>query len=213
MKPILSLESLSYEVFQAKFAAWCFEKKIETDANKLSVLPACVDDKLLNPLLHKFQDQRTTLTTALEALKEEYLRQTRPANPESDFHQLKTVVPSSAIVNCEKLTRLSGYLKLNDSAVKQRLFNSLPGSLQQSMTVWMSANPNATSREMANFIITFPDWVDESHEISAATGQSTLVCEHCKKTGHKKETCFKLRTCWNCQKVGHISRNCRNQKN
>lgn len=34
----------------------------------------------------------------------------------------------------------------------------------------------------------------------------TFTCEHCDKSGHTKTRCFQLKTCYNCQQVGHISK-------
>lgn len=212
VKPILSKDSLSFDVFFLQLQAWFVERKIEEDTAKLQILPICIDEHFMAPLLNKFNDHRTTFTTALEALKEEFVRQTRPSNPEMEFHSIKTAVPSEAISNCLALSRLARYLDLNDSAVKHRLFNSFSSSIQQTVSVWKDAHPNSTSRDMANFVVTIPDSTCISSDI-CAIARSRPVCEHCKKVGHRKETCFKLRTCYNCNEMGHISRYCKKSKN
>lgn len=212
MKPTLSLESLSYEVFDIKFKAWCVEKKIVTDDEKLQVLPTCVDDKILAPLVPKFRDDRTTIKTALEALRDEYNRQTRPANPQEEFSCVKTSLPSETIRNCEYLNKMASYLHLGDNAVKQRLLDSLPHQLQSSLVVWLSSNPNSSSRDMANFVSTFPDSLVQQSVATAKT-VTKRVCAHCQKEGHSKEKCYQLRTCWNCQKTGHLAKFCKASKN
>lgn len=43
---------------------------------------------------------------------------------------------------------------------------------------------------------------------NAPSGRENLVCNHCKKTGHTQDTCFKLRVCFFCKKNGHLARDC-----
>ena len=161
----------------------------------------------------------------MEALKEEFSRQKKPADPERDFQALETHNPSAAVQNCERLLTLAKYLELGDVAVKHRLFNSLSTTLKNSVVVWMNMNGRATARELANFISTFPaqengDIVTNSTcpDLSAAA-ISKLNCEECGKLGHTKRSCFKLKTCYRCGKKGHIQSFCRatkcfdNQKN
>lgn len=213
-KPILTLDSISYEVFLKKFEAWCFEKDFQSNEKRLQVIPSCLDDALLHPLIDKLSDHRTTLKSFLEALKEEFDRQTRPSNPEAEFLAVKTLVSSEALKNHSKLQKMATYLNLGDDAVKQRLFNSCAKIVQQSLVVWMDQNPQASSRELANFLLKFPASEDFSHEVTAAAkSSSSVVCEHCKTVGHSKSSCFKLRSCWRCGQVGHISKFCKNQKN
>ena len=39
--------------------------------------------------------------------------------------------------------------------------------------------------------------------------RSEAVCEHCKKKGHTRERCFKLKKCYKCGEIGHISKYCK----
>lgn len=221
MKPLLSRDTSSFDVFKTKFDAWCFEKRIANE-DILKVLPACIDDSILQSVVHIFSVGTTTVKTALDALKEEYLRQARPADPDSEFYELRTALPSTAIDSCVRLMRLASYMDLGDTAVKHRLFKSLPISIQPSVVSWMDANPRATSKQLANFITTFPDStvqqtpncsvvVQEDDFVTAAT--SRPVCDNCRKPGHSRDKCFKLRRCWSCNGIGHLSRNCNKQKN
>ncbi|MEO0435034.1 MAG: RNase H-like domain-containing protein, partial [Cyanobacteria bacterium J06656_5] len=41
--------------------------------------------------------------------------------------------------------------------------------------------------------------------------KSRRFCEHCKRTGHTKDRCFKLATCTKCGCVGHIAKFCKAQ--
>ena len=43
-------------------------------------------------------------------------------------------------------------------------------------------------------------------------GRQIPKCEHCKKLGHTKDRCWKLQTCKNCGKKGHIAKFCRSAK-
>jgi hypothetical protein len=223
MKPLLSRTTPSFDVFKTKFDAWCFEKKIGTD-DILKVLPSCIDDDILEGVVHIFSLGTTTAKSALQVLKDEYLRQTRPHDPDVDFNSLRTPLPSAAIESCARLQRMASYMSLGDTAVRHRLFNSLPTSLQPSVVAWLAANDKSTSRELANFITTFPDSVVQSQSSHTATVQeeattpiaattSRPVCSHCRKPGHVRDNCYKLRQCWNCKEPGHIAKNCQKQKN
>ena len=37
------------------------------------------------------------------------------------------------------------------------------------------------------------------------------ICDHCGKSGHNRQSCFKLKTCLKCGFRGHIEKFCRNQ--
>ena len=209
MRPFLSTDTISFEVFNLKFVAWCSGKSIVKEEDMLKVLPGFVDDALLQPLLPKFAAGTSTLKTALAALKVEYLRKSRPPNPEEEFQRM-TSTPETAVDNCERLIKLASFLDLSDSAVKHRLLNSLPISLQQCAVPWLDANSKSSSRELANFITKCPTQ-PQSPQIPANMCSAVSVppqCEHCNRKGHTKERCFKLRTCWRCNGKGHIARYC-----
>ena len=36
-----------------------------------------------------------------------------------------------------------------------------------------------------------------------------MVCQHCKKKGHSKSNCFKLKFCYKCGKRGHVAKHCK----
>ena len=42
-----------------------------------------------------------------------------------------------------------------------------------------------------------------------SSGSSKTICEECQKPGHSRQNCFKLKTCYRCQEVGHIGRFCK----
>ena len=140
MKPILCVDTPSFNVFKLKFDAWCFEKNIE-DSNVLKILPSCISDELLTPISHIFSVGTTTSQSALKFIEEEYLRQTKPSDPDTDFTSLVTNKPSDALRSCDRLTKLAGYLHLNDDAVKHRLFQSLPGNIQTCVVPWIHKLP------------------------------------------------------------------------
>ena len=215
MKPILRKDTPSFDVFTTKFNAWCVEKSFNDEATILKVMPSCVDDELLAPIVNIFSLGTTTRTSAFKALKAEYLRQSKPADADTDFNRIETALPSQALDTCMKLTKLAGYLHLNDDAVKHRLFKSLPSSIQASVVPWLSANDKASSRELAIFVTTFPDTLVQMAQTTAvaATVTPRPTCSHCKKVGHSKDRCFKLRTCWTCKKSGHIAKFCQEPKN
>lgn len=218
MQPFLSLETSSFGVFRVKFEAWCTIKSMDSDDAKLKVLPALVDDKLLQPILPKFALGTTTLKSALSALEDEYTRQSKPPNPEEEFQKLRTT-PESAVENCERLYKLASYLELPEGAVRHRLFNSLSTSLQQATLSWLDANPKCSARDLANFVAKFPP---DMSAISVPTcsaasiprsGTSKEVCQHCQRRGHTKDRCFKLRVCYRCSEKGHIAKYCpKNEK-
>lgn len=51
--------------------------------------------------------------------------------------------------------------------------------------------------------------VPETVQQQSRQGQ---VCENCKKLGHTKWQCFKLKKCYACSKVRHIAKHCRNKQ-
>ena len=209
MRPFLSVETSSFGVFKLKFNAWCVTKKIEKDEDQLKVLPALIDDKLLQPILAKFSLGTTTLKSAMDEIENEYLRQSKPSNPEEEFQQLRSA-PESVVDDCERLIRLASYLNLPDSAVKHRLFNSLSSNLQQATMSWLEANPKGAARDLANFVSKFPpEKVSTTMACSAQPRpRPSYYCEYCKKDGHTRDRCFKLRTCYRCGSKGHISKFC-----
>jgi len=209
MKPYLSSETISFEVFQLKFKAWCAARAIDKENDQLKLLPAFIDDKLLQPVFTKFSLGTTTLKSALSALEEEYLRQTRPPNPEEEFQRLRTT-PDSAIDNCERMSRLALYLNLPDEAVKHRLFNSLSVNLQHATMAWLEANSKCCARDLANFVAKFtPESPSTTLSCSATRSvHQDQRCEHCQRRGHPKERCFKLRVCYKCKEKGHIAKFC-----
>lgn len=215
MKPELTLDTKSFSVFRLKLDAWRTEKDLDEEKS-LKVLPSCISDDILHPITHIFSLGTTTYNSALRAIEEEYLRQTKPGDPDTEFATLSTVKPSDALRSCDRLTRLAGYLHLSDDAVKHRLFNSLPTSIQTCVVPWMSANEKATARQMAVYVTTIPDSLGEKRTTSTSFVCSTstkLVCTNCQKPGHRAERCFKALTCWRCNQQGHIARYCRSSKN
>ena len=211
MKPVLVLDTSSFLVFRLKLDAWCVEKKIDEE-NLVKILTSCICDEILNPIADIFSLGTTTSRLALKFIEEDYLRQTKPGDPDTEFAALNTPKPSDALKSCDRLHRLAGYLHLSDDAVKHRLFNSLTPNIQTCVVPWMAANEKASARQLATYIASIPDSLGEQ-AASIVCATSKTFCTNCKKAGHQKERCYKLLTGWKCNEQGHISRFCRSSKN
>ena len=49
-------------------------------------------------------------------------------------------------------------------------------------------------------------WTKLNEGGSTTSGSRRTIWEECKKPGHSRQNCFKLKTCYRCQEVGHIGR-------
>ena len=151
--------------------------------------PACFDDKLLQPMYEKFLRGTTTLKTALTASETEYLRQSRPTNPEEEFMKLRSGILLGLTGSCCQTSPVQ--LPLNKSSASYNV----------------TARSQSIARDLTDFVEKFPL---ESSELPASICSATSArqdqhCQHCQRKGHNKgllQTPDVLRTA--CREISPI---------
>lgn len=209
--PILSKSTQSFSVWEMQLNAFFALKGKETEEEKLSILPACIDEELLVNLLIILKKRSTSYSSVMQKAKEVWLTGKRPSNPEKQFVNIRIDQPSQAVSAHEEMKWLSEYLGYDNTVIVERIKNAVSDALRPTVFLYANSKKGIVSDELVQFISTIPDAnTGSGNEVLAVS----MVCRYCKKHGHEIATCpvkpdrTKI-TCFACGEVGHIKKNCR----
>jgi hypothetical protein len=195
----------NFTLWQSRMRGYFALKNIGEEAQK-NLLPLCLSDDIALQVTG-LSTAKSTLNTCFKEIEEIWLNISRPVNPQRCFSEVNFEHPRDVFDARLKLIKLANYIDANDKQVRQQLVIAAPSSLRAVVTSFVIGSPKLSSFELAQFIVQLP-----YEEISVSNAIMTK-CQHCGKTGHLQERCWKLLKCRKCDVLGHIARFCKASKN
>lgn len=201
MWPMLSKES-DFAVWKAQFEsatkAKLFQKFTEDEnANKklledfrLSLLPSVLSEEILQGCLEKFSLGTTTYRTGLESVKEHWIRVTRPSDISHELSSIVICSSDDVMPAWKKFLQLRYYSNFSDEFVTHHLINSISDQTVKNTVQSHCFGKELSPKEVVDFLL--------SLSFNSVPTRSAIAAVNVR--------------CFNCEKVGHISRNCRAQR-
>lgn len=207
--PLLSIDG-NYETWTLQLKAFWVSKNVKDDADKLALLPLCIEEPILASVSDKFNVGTTTLNSALVAIKDAWLVLGRPVDPLKEFQKTTFQSPVEAEAVRVKLSKLATYAHLGDQAVVQQLITGSPSILQPTISAHFIANEKISSSDLAKFIVRLPLPTNDTGYCNVVAPQAKLRCNFCGLEGHIERTCFKRQKprCGYCGLSGHTEKFC-----
>jgi len=219
MYPTLN-KNCDFNVWKLQFESATKSKiydKLNGDANhdtallsnlRLSVLPSVISDEILSGCLERFALGTTTYNTALESVKEHWIRVTRPIDISASLESVAIYSTEDVVPTWNNLKRLKYYTALSDDFIIQKIVSSIKDLSVRQTTQAFCFGKNITPKDLIDFLVTLTFGISTTHpSVNVATN---ITCFNCNQKGHYSRTCQNQRaTCAKCNKRGHLGVFCR----
>ena len=150
--PILGRSTTSFQAWNSQLEAFFVLKSI-SEADRLKVLPACLEEEVLIRVQSYLSLGTTTYQSAIMKIKKAWMDLRRPSNPEKMFANLSFSQPSEAADAITQLKWLAEYLDYDSNIIKKRFISSAPEHLQPLLLSRSSGKLDA----IVDFVLQCPD--------------------------------------------------------
>lgn len=205
--PVLT-KDLDYEVWRLQFESATkskvFSKLTGTDKDdeallasyRLSALPSALHEEILFGCTDKFSVGTTTYKTAQQAVRDQWVRITRPTDITTEMHAIKIHCNDDVVPAWQRFLRLKYYTTISDDFLSQLLVNSIADAVtKQSVQTYMFGK-TISPKQIVDFLsaLTFSSPVGEE---TTTVGAVNLRCFSC------NESATSLRTVGNGKNRGN----------
>jgi hypothetical protein len=217
MLPALS-KNVDFDVWQMQYEAATKAKiftRFSGDAAKdnpmledyrLSTLPSVLGEEILVGVTAIFRVKTTTFNSAIAAIREQWIRITRPTDLSAELLSIRINSTEDVIPAWRSLQRLCYYTKISDALIVQHLTNAISDASTKQLFQAFSYGKTLSPREVVDFLssLTFSD-----NKISSVSAVTRVVCYNCNRNGHISTNCDRPKTkCSFCQRKGHLKLFC-----
>ena len=225
MWPNLDLDT-DFKVWQIQFESATKAKVFSklTDDNqandsmlaqyRLSILPSVVSAEILEGCTEKFSLGTTTYNTAIQAVKEQWIRITRPQDVTQELHLLKIATTDDVMPTWRRILRLQYYSTFGNDFIIHSLINAIVDpSIKQTVQAFIYGK-TIVPKDVVDFMLTLSFGTTMSQSPPSLVAAIRIRCYNCNRSGHYSRDCKEQRIqCHNCKKYGHMARFCRSPKN
>lgn len=208
MLPVLTKES-DFNVWQLQFESATKSKifskltgvekddEVHLENFRLSSLPSALHEQVLVGCSHKFTRGTTTYKTALQAVRDQWVRITRPVDITAEMNSVKITCTEDVVDAWQRLLRLRYYSTISDDFMTQLLINAISDPVTKQSAQSYMFGKSLGPQNIVDFLssLTF-----------AAPPQPTYSAPQPETVAATSIRCY------NCNKFGHIARRCPQKK-
>ncbi len=217
MLPALS-KVVDFDVWQAQYEAATKAKiftklsgddtkdKTTLDDYRLSTLPSVISEEILVGVTEKFRLRTTTYNSAITAIREQWIRITRPTDFSTELQSIQINSTGDVIPAWRTLQHLCYYTHLSDDFIVQLMTDAVSDSSTKQLLQAFAYGKRLSPRELVDFLssLTFGN-----QTMASVSSTTRVVCYNCNRNGHISRNCDRPKArCTLCHRTGHLKLFC-----
>ena len=176
--------------------------KAQLDDYRLSVLPSVISEDLLLGVKERFRLRTTTYNSAISAVREQWIRITRPTDLSAELQSIRINSTEDVIPAWRSLQHLCYYTQISDDFIVQRMTDAISDASAKQHLQAFAYNKKLSPREVVDFLssLTFSD-----QKLPFVSAAARVVCYNCNHPGHISKNCDRPKAkCSFCHRRGHL---------
>ena len=160
---------------------------------RLSGLPSALHEEILFGCADKFSVGTTTYKTAVQAVREQWIRITRPTDISAEMYEIKIKCNDDVIPAWQRFLRLKYYTTISDDFLCQLLVNCVSDPVTKQNLQSFIFGKTLSPQQIVDFFTSLTFGTQSSAETHEAVCATKLRCSYCNRGGHLAKNCWKRR--------------------